>query len=161
LKPRLVLIAAVAKNGVIGRDNAMPWRLPEDLQRFKALTMGHPVIMGRKTWASLGRPLPGRRNIVISRDGDYRAPGALVVASLAAALAACADADTAFVIGGAQIYAQALPMADRLELTEIARDFAGDTHFPAIDHHSWREIARESRLSANGLAYDFVTYQHQ
>jgi len=160
LKPRLTLIAAVAKNGVIGKSSAIPWRLPEDLQRFKALTMGHPIIMGRKTWLSLGRPLPGRRNIVISRDGDYSAPGAEVAVSLAAAVAACADVDEVFVIGGAEIYAQALPLADCLQLTEIARDFAGDTHFPTIDRNRWRETARKSHRTADGMAYDFVTYQH-
>lgn len=158
MKPRLTLIAAVAKNRVIGRGNAIPWRLPEDLQRFKALTMGRPILMGRKTWASLGRPLPGRRNIVISRDRDFSAPGALVVTSLAAAVAACADADEAFVIGGAEIYAQALPLADRLQLTELARDFEGDTRFPEIDPNSWRESWREHHDGAD-FTYAFVTYE--
>ena len=159
--PRLTLIAAVAKNGVIGNDNALPWRLPADLKRFKELTLGHPIIMGRKTWASLGRPLPGRSNIVISRDPAFEAPGAIVVASLAAALAACAGAQEAFVIGGAEIYALALPAAQCLQVTEIGRDFPGDTHFPDFDPAAWRETARESQLAADGLPYAFVTYQRQ
>lgn len=159
-RPRLTLIAAVAQNGVIGNNNAMPWRLPEDLKRFKALTLGHPVIMGRKTWASLGRPLAGRSNIVITRDRDFQAPGCIVVDSLAAALDACAGAEQAFVIGGAEIYALALPMAERLEITEIRRDFEGDTRFSAIDPSAWREVAREAHVGVDGLAYDFVTYRH-
>ncbi len=159
--PRLTLIAAVARNGVIGNDNALPWRLPEDLKRFKELTLGHPIIMGRKTWASLGRPLPGRRNIVISRDPDFKAPGGIVVASLAAALAASADASEAFVIGGAEIYALALPEAQCLRLTEIDRDFPGDTHFPGFDPAAWRETERKSHRAADGLDYAFVTYQRQ
>ncbi len=159
--PRLTLIAAVARNGVIGNDNALPWRLPEDLKHFKELTLGHPIIMGRKTWASLGRPLPGRRNIVISRDPDFKAPGGIVVASLAAALAACADASEAFVIGGAEIYALALPEAQCLRLTEIDRDFPGDTHFPGFDPAAWRETERKSHRAADGLDYAFVTYQRQ
>ena len=159
--PRLTLIAAVARNGVIGNDNALPWRLPEDLKRFKELTLGHPIIMGRKTWASLGRPLPGRRNIVISRDPDFNAPGGIVVASLAAALAASADATEAFVIGGAEIYALALPEAQCLRLTEIDRDFPGDTHFPGFDPAAWRETARERHHADAGFDYAFVTYQRQ
>ena len=156
---RLTLIAAVARNGVIGSDNKLPWRLPEDLKRFKALTLSHPIIMGRKTWASLGRPLPGRSNIVISRDPGFQATGCIVVDTLAAALAACDGVDEAFVIGGAEIYALALPLAHRLQLTEIQQDFPGDTRFPAIDRSVWRETARECHQSEAGFAYDFVTYQ--
>ena len=158
-RPRLTLIAAVAQNGIIGLNNAMPWRLPEDLKRFKALTLGHPIIMGRKTWTSLGRPLPGRSNIVITRDRDFRAPCCIVVDSLAAALDACAGEKEAFVIGGADIYALALPMAQQLQITEIRRNFDGDTYFPAIDPDTWRAIERESHRDADGLAYDFVTYE--
>lgn len=139
----------------------MPWRLPEDLQHFKALTMGCPILMGRKTWQSLGRALPGRRNIVVSRDRGFAAAGAEVVASLDAAIAACVDADEAFVIGGADIYAQALPLAQCLQITEIDRDFVGDTLFPRIDRALWRETAREAHQSADGLPYAFVTYHHQ
>lgn len=157
----LTLIAAVARNGVIGRGNKLLWHLPEDMQRFKALTTGHAVIMGRKTWESLPekfRPLPKRRNIVVSRDPAYVAPGATVVASLPAAIAAAGD-DSAYVIGGAQIYALALPLATHLELTEIDADFAGDACFPAFDRGQWRETARERRVTSADFPYDFVTYE--
>ena len=159
--PRITLIAAVARNRVIGAGNALPWRLPEDLKRFKSLTLGHPIIMGRKTWDSLGRPLPGRTNIVISRSADFAAPGIRVAGSLEAsvALAASAGAAEAFVIGGADIYAQALPIADRLQLTEIDRDFAGDAYFPAVDPTQWRETLRELQHAEAGFDYAFVTYE--
>ncbi len=156
--PRIAIIAAVARNRVIGRDNAMPWHLPEDLRRFRALTMGHPIVMGRRTWESLGRPLPGRRNIVVSRDPAFAPQGAEATASLDAALAACAGAQQVFVIGGAQLYAAALPLADRLYLTEIQRDFAGDTLFPEWDRGAWRELAREPQPPRDGLEYVFTTY---
>ncbi len=160
-KPALILIAAIADNGVIGSDNRLPWQLPEDMRHFKALTMGHTVIMGRKTWESLPpkfRPLPGRDNIVVTRNGAYRAEGATVVHSLAAAAAATAG-DSAFVIGGAELYAQALPLAARLELTEIDAGFAGDVFFPSRHPGEWRETARARHQAANGLKYAFVTYQ--
>lgn len=157
--PHLVLIAAVAANGVIGVDNSLPWRLPGDLKRFKALTLGNPIIMGRKTWESLGRALPGRHNIVVTRTADFTAPGATVVNSVNAALAACTNAERAFVIGGAEIYAQTLPLANRLELTEIHADITGDAHFPAFDLAEWRETARETRRGEEGLEYDFVSYE--
>ncbi len=159
-KPRLALIAAVAANGVIGSDNALPWRLPEDLKRFKALTLGHPVIMGRKTFESIGRPLPGRRNLVITRNAGYRADGCEVLGSLEAALAACAGStDEVFVIGGAQIYAEALPLAQRLYLTEIRRDYPGDARFPDWSHAQWHEVARERQCGEDGLPYDFAVYE--
>lgn len=157
--PCLVLVAAVASNGVIGVNNTLPWRLPDDLRRFKALTLGHPVIMGRKTWDSLGRALPGRHNIVITRAAGFAAPGATVVHSVDAALAACGDADIAFVIGGAEIYAQALPLANRLELTEIQAGIEGDAHFPPFDRSAWRETARERHSTGDALEYDFVSYE--
>jgi len=160
-KPVLTLIAAVARNGVIGIDNRLPWRLPADLKHFKALTLERTVIMGRKTWESLPanfRPLPGRRNIVVTRDGNYRAEGAAVVLSLPAAIAAAQDGE-AFVIGGAELYAAAMPLADRLQLTEIDAAFEGDTWFPAIDHHQWRETTRETHHDEAGFDYAFVTYQ--
>jgi dihydrofolate reductase len=160
-KPNLTLIAAVAKNGVIGIDNRLPWRLPADLKHFKALTLGHTVIMGRKTWESLPagfRPLPGRRNIVVTRNDGYQAEGAAIAASLPAAVAA-ADGGEAFVIGGAELYAAALPLADRLQLTEIDTIFEGDTFFPAIDPHQWQETARETHHDDAGFSYAFVTYQ--
>ena len=157
----LTLIAAVARNGVIGRDNRLPWHLPADLKHFKALTTGHAVIMGRKTWESLPeqfRPLPDRHNIVVTRNAGYRAEGAVVVTSLPAALAA-AQSDEAFVIGGAELYATALPLADRLQLTEIDVAFDGDTHFPAVAPRQWRETAREAHRDEAGLGYAFVTYE--
>ena len=133
------LIVARARNGAIGKDNAMPWHLPADLAHFKRTTLGHPVIMGRRTWESLGRALPGRRNIVVSRTPGYQAPGAQVVASLAEAWAAAAGAEEAFVIGGAQLYAQALAEADRIYLTDVAGEVEADTHFPALPPGEWRE----------------------
>lgn len=159
--PRLTLIAAVARNGVIGVDNTLPWRLPEDLKRFKALTLGHPIVMGRKTWESLGRPLPGRANIVVSRDPDYSAAGATLARSLLSAIeaAAASGTDEVFVIGGAEIYRLALPLAQRLQLTEIDREFAGDAHFPDFDRQAWLETARECHHSETGFDYAFVTYE--
>lgn len=158
---RLTLIAAVARNGVIGIGNRLPWRLPADLRRFKTLTVGHTVIMGRKTWESLPaafRPLPGRRNVVMTRDPGYCAAGATVAASLEAAIGA-ADGNDAFVIGGAELYAAALPLADRLELTEIDASFEGDSFFPVIDRGQWREATRETARDEAGFAYAFVGYQ--
>jgi dihydrofolate reductase len=159
----LTLIAALARNGVIGIDNRLPWHLPEDLQHFKALTMGQAVIMGRKTWESLPpkfRPLPGRHNIVVTRDAAYVAAGATVVHSLEDAAAAAGDA-TAFVIGGAELYCQALPLCDRLELTEIDADFSGDAHFPPFDRGAWREIAHTTGKAAAGFDYAFVSYERR
>jgi len=156
---RLCLIAALASNGVIGTDGRLPWHLPEDLKRFKALTMGHPVIMGRRTWESIGRALPGRRNIVVSRQSGFSAPGAEVAASLDASLALCGEAALAYVIGGAELYAAALPLADALEFTEIDAPFGGDAKFPAFDRAAWREVRREPHRSAEGLRFDFVRYE--
>ena len=160
-KPILSLIAAIARNGVIGIDNRLPWHLPADLKHFKALTTGNTVIMGRKTWDSLPakfRPLPGRRNIVVTRNAAFRAEGADVAASLPAAVA-LAESNVAFVIGGAELYRAALPLADRLELTEIDADYAGDTGFPERDPTLWREPAREAQVDAAGLRYAFVSYE--
>ncbi|TSA00377.1 MAG: dihydrofolate reductase [Rhodocyclaceae bacterium] len=160
-KPVLTLIAAVARNGVIGIDNRLPWHLPADLKHFKALTSGHTVIMGRKTWESLPaqfRPLPGRCNIVVTRNAGYRAEGATVVLSLPAAIGAT-ESREAFVIGGAELYAAAMPLANCLQLTEIDTIFEGDTWFPAIEPHQWHETARETRHDAAGFGYAFVTYQ--
>lgn len=156
----LSLIAAMARNRVIGRDNQLPWRLPEDLRYFKATTLGKPVIMGRKTWESLGRPLPGRRNIVVTRNAGYVAAGAEIATSLAAAVAAVDAADEAFVIGGAELYAQALQLADRLYLTEIETEVEGDAFFPALEPGAWREISRTGQESETGLRFAFVVYQH-
>jgi dihydrofolate reductase len=145
---RVSLIVAMAHNRVIGRNNALPWRLPEDLKRFKAITMGHPVIMGRRTYESIGRPLPGRANIVVTRSEQFKAPGCTVVRSPQAALDACAGTDEAFVIGGADIYRAFLDRADRLLVTEIDADFEGDAYFPEFDQSQWRESARESMAGA-------------
>ena len=156
----LHLIYARARNGVIGRENTLPWHLPEDLAHFKRLTLGCPVIMGRKTWDSLPpkfRPLPGRSNIVITRQTDWHSPGAIPAHSLEAALSLCAQAEHVWVIGGAQIYAQALPLATTVELTEIDADFDGDAYAPDLAAN-WREHQRESHTAANGLSYSFVRY---
>ncbi len=162
-KPEIVLIAAVARNGTIGRDNELPWRLKADLQHFRALTLGHPILMGRKTWESLGRPLPGRRNLVVSRDPGFRAEGAECFADPAAAIAAAGEAPTLFVIGGAQLYAQLLPHADRLELTEVHADIDGDAHFPAFDPAQFVEECREAHHADadNAFDFDFVRYRRR
>ena len=153
------LVAAVAENGVIGANGKLPWHLPEDLQHFKRLTVGHPVIMGRKTWESIGRPLPNRTNIVVSRRSDFHAAGASVASSLEDALALCAGSGPVFVIGGSEVYRAALPYATGLVLTRIHRSFEGDARFPAIDPAAWKESRREERVAANGIAFDFVWYE--
>lgn len=156
----LTLIVARARNGTIGRDNTLPWRLPEDLKHFKQTTMGAPVVMGRKTWDSIGRPLPGRRNIVVSRNRDLTLEGAEVVGSLEDAQRLCVGVEQVFLIGGAQLYAEALPSADRLVVTEIDADIPGDAFFPEVDRTRWIETARETHHSeANGFDYAFVTYE--
>ncbi|MBO6784027.1 MAG: type 3 dihydrofolate reductase [Alphaproteobacteria bacterium] len=156
----LTLIVAVADNGVIGRDGGLPWRLPGDLAHFKATTMGKPIVMGRKTWESLGRPLPGRDNIVVTRDPAYVADGAAVAADLDAALAAAGDAGEVMIIGGAEIYALALPRADRIHLTRVHASPEGDTHFPDLDLDRWREVAREDHdADGDSPAYSFVTLE--
>ncbi len=162
---RINLVAALARNRVIGRRNELPWRLPEDLRRFKALTLGHPVIMGRRTHesilAAVGRPLPGRLNIIVTRSPDYAAPACIVAASLEAAYAAAGPATEVFVIGGAEIYRAALPGAHRLHLTEIDADFDGDVWFPDLPPGAWREVARESRPPGTEFAHGhaFVVYE--
>jgi dihydrofolate reductase len=159
MKTQIILIAAVAKNRAIGFDNRLLWRLPEDLKRFKALTIGHPILMGRKTFESLGRPLPGRRNVVVSRNPQWQAEGAEVFTSLEAAIAACADAGKVYVIGGEQIYRQCLPLADVLELTEVDDSPLADAWFPEFDRAAWRESGREAHQDAvSGIRYDFVGY---
>lgn len=157
--PRIYLIAAVAANGIIGIGGKLPWHLPEDLKHFKKLTLGHPVIMGRRTWESLGRALPGRENIVVTRDAGYEAPGAAIASSLGAALALCAGEPLAFVIGGERLFAESLPLAAGLVLTEIHRDFAGDTWFPAFERPQWRETQREMHTAQDGMRFDFVLYE--
>ncbi len=162
----IVLIAAVARNGVIGGGNALLWQLPEDARHFRATTTGHLVIMGRKTWDSLParfRPLPGRRNIVITRQAGWQAPGAEAVGSLDAACALAQGSARVFVIGGAEIYAAALPAAHELLLTEIERDYAGDASFPAFSRAEFQEVARMPALDAppGGPGYSFVTYRRR
>jgi len=161
--PRVTLIVARARNGVIGKDGALPWRLPEDLAHFKATTTGHAIVMGRKTWDSIGRSLPNRRNIVVTRNPGWQARGAEAAPSLAAALALCSANEEVFIIGGAQLYAAALPVANRLLITEIERDFAGDTHWPAPAPEAWRETARSTQRSqgADPFDYAFVTYERR
>lgn len=164
MKPELVLIAAVARNGVIGKGNQLLWRLPEDMQFFKTTTFGHTVIMGRKTWDSLPprfRPLPGRRNIVVTRNQHLDAPGAELAASLQAAVDRLADVPTAFVIGGAELYTQALPLAQQLWLTEIDRDFEGDASFPDWPRGDFVETARSQHDSGQGWAYRRVHYRRK
>lgn len=157
----LSIIAAVARNRVIGINNTLPWHLPEDLKRFRALTMGHHIIMGRKTYESLGRLLPGRTTVIVSRSRDYAVPGALVADSLDAALVLCGNDPEVFVIGGAQLYLAAMRRADRLYLTEIEQDFAGDTFFPQFDGAVWQEKSRESHVSAAGLPYSYLTFERR
>jgi dihydrofolate reductase len=165
----IALVVAMDRRRVIGRDNRLPWRLPDDMQRFKALTLGHAVVMGRKTYESIGRPLAGRRNLVLTRRADYAAPGTTVVHSLEQALA-CARAGQpgggagapVFVIGGADLYAQALPLADRLYVTHVATTVAGgDATFPEIDPAAWRAVAREEHPAdaRHPFPFSYVTYE--
>ncbi len=157
------LIWAQARGGVIGKDGVMPWHLPEDLAHFKRVTQGHPVIMGRKTWDSIPprfRPLPGRRNIVVTRQTNLNQTGLEPATNLREALQICDDVEQAWVIGGAQIYAQVLPLADELVVTEIDADFDGDAHAPAIGPE-WQEVAREPFESRTGLRGAFVTWRRR
>ncbi|MEW6120265.1 MAG: dihydrofolate reductase [Pseudomonadota bacterium] len=160
-RPRISVIAALAKNRVIGIENRLPWRLPEDLAHFKALTLGHPILMGRKTFESLGRPLPGRTNIVITRNRDYRKEGCVVADSIPAAVALCRDASEVFFIGGAELYAQVIPLADRLYLTEVDIEAEGDAWFPEYDRAAFREIERTTCRGekADTVRFDFVVYE--
>ena len=158
----LNLIYACADNGVIGRDNALPWHLPEDLAHFRQLTLGCPVLMGRKTWDSLPprfRPLPGRLNLVLTRQSAWQAEGATRVASVEEALAHCPAGQDLWVIGGAEVYAMALPLAQRLEITEVHVHAEGDAMAPPVDPQQWPEVARINHTAANGTDYSFVTRQ--
>ena len=155
------VIAAMAQNRVIGINNTLPWRLPADLQHFKALTMGHHIIMGRKTFESIGKPLPGRTTVIVTRDASYRAAGCQTATSIDAAIAACGDDAEVFFVGGADLYAQVLARADHLYLTEIQADYQGDAHFPEFDRESWTETARQVHITPDGLGYHFVTYQRR
>jgi len=159
--PVLSLIVAMARNGVIGIENRLPWRLPADLGYFKQVTMGKPIVMGRNTYESIGRPLPGRQNIVVTRQAGYAAPGCTVVHGLPEALDAAADSAEVMVIGGAALYAQALALARRLYVTVIDAEFAGDARFPAIDPRLWREVQRRDCMpdEANPYRYSFVVLE--
>lgn len=157
--PVVTLVVAVAANGVIGARNALPWHLPADLKHFKAATLGKPVIMGRRTFESIGRPLPGRLNIVVTRRADFTPTGCVVAGSLEAAYAAAGDAAEICVIGGGELYREAIADADRLELTEIHAEFEGDAHFPKVDPAQWRESAREVHEGEAPFRFDFVRYE--
>ena len=167
--PKVVIVVAVARNGVIGREGDLPWRLSTDMKRFKALTLGKPVVMGRKTWASLGRPLPGRVNIVVSRNPDFAAEGAEVLPSLEAALAvarghaASSGADEICIIGGGEIYRQAIGLTDVLHVTEVQADVDGDTRFPAIDPAVFEKVFEEDlpRSERDSHAMHFVTWRRR
>jgi dihydrofolate reductase len=151
----IVLVVAIADNGVIGKGGGIPWHISEDLKRFKALTLGHTIVMGRKTWDTLPRkPLPGRVNVVVTRQVEWHAEGAITASSLGQATAGTPG--TVMVIGGAKIYERALPLASRIELTEVHKNFEGDVRFD-LDRTGWRETAREEHLTADGLRYSYVT----
>jgi dihydrofolate reductase len=151
----IVLVVAIAQNGVIGNNGLLPWHISDDMKRFKALTLGHTVVMGRKTWDSLPKkPLPGRVNVVVTRQKDWQAEGAVTASSLGQATAGTSG--TVMVIGGAEIYQRALPLASRIELTEIHRDFEGDARFE-LDRAGWHETAREDHVTPDGLRYSYVT----
>ena len=154
------MIFARSANGVIGYKNAMPWHLPEDLAHFKKLTLGHPVIMGRKTWDSLPakfRPLPGRTNVVITRQTDWQAAGTHTAHSLKDAMLLCEKSSEVWIIGGAQIYAQAEPLANRIEVTHIDKNFSGDAFAPTLGPE-WVQSQREDHVSSGGLNFSFITY---
>lgn len=150
---KIALIAAMAANRIIGRDNQLAWHLPEDLQYFKRTTLGHHLIMGRKTFASVGRPLPGRTTVIVTRQPDYKMQGCLIAHSLAEALELCREQDEVFVAGGAEIYAQALPLADRVYLTELSVAVEGDAVFPELDPAVWQ---LENRDEHQGREFSFA-----
>ncbi len=162
-KPKISIIVAMAKNRTIGVNNTLPWRCPEDLKHFKALTMGHHMIMGRKTFDSIGKPLPGRTTVVVTRDAKLKIDGCLIAHSLQDAINACANETEIFIVGGADIYAQSLRLADTLYLTEIQQDALGDAHFPQFEMKDWQETAREvrSQETPQPLRYHFVTYRRK
>ncbi|MDE2088816.1 MAG: type 3 dihydrofolate reductase [Gammaproteobacteria bacterium] len=157
------LVVAMAENRVIGKDNQLPWRLPADLKRFRAVTLGKPVLMGRKTYESIGKPLPGRTNIVVTHEAEFRAPGCVVVHTPEAALAAAGDSPEAMVIGGASFYRQMLPRADRLYLTVIHARFEGDAFFPEFDPAGWREVerVRHEPDEKNPYPHSFITLERE
>lgn len=151
------LIAAMARNRVIGKDNRLPWNLPADMKRFRELTLGKPVIMGRKTFESIGRPLPKRKNIIITRDKNYRAEGCIVVHSAKDALKAAEESNEVMIIGGEQIFSEFMPLADRMYLTFIEEGFEGDAYFPQFSQDEWKETSREEY--SNDMRYSFVNFE--
>ncbi len=161
MKHHLSLIVAVASNNVIGINNSLPWHLPEDLKRFRALTTGHHIIMGRKTYESLGRLLPGRTTVIVTRNKDYSLEGALVAQSLEAAIALCQNDEEPFVIGGAELYQDGLKLANKLYMTEVDLDVVGDAFFPTVDLNHWHETSREAHTSAQGLPFNYITYSRK
>jgi len=152
------LIVAVSTNGVIGVNNTLPWHLPEDLKRFRALTTGHHIVMGRKTYDSLGRLLPNRTTVIVTRNQDYKVEGAIIAHSLQSAIQLCASDDEAFIIGGAELYQEGLKVANKLYITEVDLQVEGDAFFSAINQEVWQETSREANTSAQGLAFSYVTY---
>lgn len=158
---QISIIVAMAKNRTIGINNTLPWRCPEDLKHFKALTMGHHMIMGRKTFESIGKPLPGRTTVVLTRDRDLTIEGCLIAHTLPDAIAACTGDEVVYIVGGAEIYTQAMPLVDTLYITEIQSDVTGDAWFPEFNRTEWHEVAREIRHqeTPQTLEYHFVTYQ--
>ncbi len=166
-RPRVTLVVARARNGVIGADGGLPWHLPEDLKHFRALTTGHSIVMGRRTWESIGRALPGRRSIVVSRDAQRHFAGAEHASSLDEAIEIAGQAgsdpsiatDEVFVIGGAQLFAAALPIAERAVATEIDRDYEGDTLFDALDPQAWSVVERREHCAADGTPFSIVDYR--
>lgn len=162
-KPIISLIWAMARNRVIGKDNTLPWRLPADLQHFRRLTTGHHIIMGRKNYEDIGKPLPGRTSIIITRQPAYSAPGCVVAHSVAQALKAAGEDKEIFVIGGAEIYRQTLDIAQRLYITEIDADIEGDTYFPDFDRRLWREVSREQHApdEKNAYPYSFIVLERR
>lgn len=157
------IIVAIARNGVIGAGNSLIWHISEDLRRFKAITIGHPVVMGRKTYESIGRPLPNRTNVVITRQSDFKAEGCIVVHSLQEAIQRFAENEEVFIIGGGQIYAEALPLAKRIYLTEVDADYEGDTYFPQWDRSSWQLIEQEHFPHGEKFTqpFAFLTYERR
>ncbi len=158
---RLSILVAMAQNRTIGINNTLPWHIPEDLKRFKALTMGHHMIMGRKTFDSIGKPLPGRTTVIVTRNRELKIAGCVIAHTLEEAHTACAGDDEIFVVGGAELYTLALPLANTIYLTEIQQEVAGDAFFPELDQNIWQEIARERRSQEipQPLEYHFVTYR--
>jgi len=161
MQARISIIVAMALNRTIGINNTLPWRCPEDLKHFKSLTMGHHMIMGRKTFDSIGKPLPGRTSVVVTRNPELKIEGCIVAHTLDEAIAACAGDAEIFIVGGAELYTQALPLVDTLYITEVQQQVTGDAYFPSFDKNVWQESAREmrSQQQPQAMAYHFVTYR--